>query len=176
MVKKGVDNTVLLARSTTLITPPFCMTNKWFGSPGANVANSGLVSPDATSVVPLMAPFARDANARPATMVATYRVVFILAPLESWVFSQQSMCPGFHMRLAVLLGHLRSDNLLFDLTPELSIKHAVINRFADVFRQNVGAAVQVGDGARDAKHLVVRARRKSQLLNAVPKQVHSGLC
>ena len=50
--------------------------------------------------------------------------------------------------------------------PKLPVEHAVVDRFADVLRQDVGSAVEVGDRAGDAEDFVVGPGREAHLLDA----------
>lgn len=75
---------------------------------------------------------------------------------------------------------LGSDGRLFEWrargsAPELPVQHAVVYRLVDVLGQNLGLAVEIGDGAGHAKHLVVRAGREAEFLNVRPQQVHAGI-
>src|SRR3990172_3459701 len=59
------------------------------------------------------------------------------------------------------------------LTPKLPVEHPIVHGLADVLRQNVGLAVQVGDRAGHAEDFVVRAGREAGFLNAGPQQVRA---
>ncbi len=67
----------------------------------------------------------------------------------------------------------RKGDVRSPLIPKLSIEHAIIHRFADVAGLDLRRVVEVGDGARDAQHLVVRAGGKAKLVDARFQEVEA---
>ena len=61
------------------------------------------------------------------------------------------------------------------LTPKLSIEHAVIDGFADVFGVDFVRAIEIGDGAGHAQDFIVSAGGEAHFLDALPEEVGAGV-